>query len=64
MSNLETIGNVSNGAGATIEFAAPYSVEAVIEGTAPLLFHRWNVDAVEAKSKAAKGSKAKKEERS
>jgi hypothetical protein len=59
---LETIGNVSNGAAPTIEFAAPYTIEAVIEGTAPLLFHRWNVDAVEAKSKAAKGSKAKKED--
>jgi hypothetical protein len=62
MSGLETIGNVSNGAGEVIEFQAPYTVEAVIEGTAALLFHRWNVDAVEAKSKAAKGSKAKKED--
>jgi hypothetical protein len=59
---LETIGNVSNGAAPTIEFATPYTIEAVVEGTAPLLFHRWNVDAVEAKSKAAKGSKAKKED--
>jgi hypothetical protein len=62
MSGLETVGNVSNGAGEQIEFQAPFTVEAVIEGTAPLLFHRWNCDSVEAKSKAAKGSKAKKED--
>jgi hypothetical protein len=31
-----------------------------VEGCADLLFHRWNVEAVEAKSRAAKGSQEKK----
>jgi hypothetical protein len=38
----------------------PYRVELEIEGTVPILFHRWNCEAVEEKANAAKGSKAKK----
>ncbi len=57
---LETLNGVSNGAAEQIEFEEPYAVEAVVEGTSPFLFHRWNCESVEAKSKAAKGSKAKK----
>ena len=38
----------------------PYRVEVTIEGVAAILFHRWSVESVEAKSAAAKGSKAKK----
>ena len=59
---LETINGVSNDASKTIEFQSPYSVEIEVEGTAPFLFHRWSVDGVEAKQKAAKGSKAKKQD--
>ncbi len=51
---------VTNGGEDTIAAGYPYSVELTIEGSAPILFHRWNCDAVEAKSKAAKGSAAKK----
>lgn len=51
---------VSNGGESVYEASYPYTVEATIEGAAPILFHRWNCDAVEAKSKAAKGSAAKK----
>ena len=40
--------------------AIPYVAHAVIQGTADILFHRWSVEGVEAKAKAAKGSKAKK----
>jgi len=43
-------------------FTAPYRVEIIIEGTAPILFHKWSCEAVEAKAAAAKGSKAKKED--
>lgn len=59
---LEALGGEipTNGAEQTIEIAIPYRVEAVLEGVAPLLFHRWNCEAVEEKSKAAKGSRAKK----
>lgn len=44
------------------EFAIipPYVITIEIEGTSGLLFHRWSVDGVEAKAKAAKGSAAKK----
>jgi hypothetical protein len=51
---------VTNGALATIDASLPYIVRASLIGTADLLFHRWNCEAVEAKGKAAKGSKAKK----
>ena len=51
---------VTNGGAATIDLSKPYRVEVKIKGVADLLFHRWNCEAVEAKSKAAKGSKAKK----
>lgn len=51
---------VTNAGAETIETSIPYRVEVTIKGDADILFHRWNCDAVEAKSKAAKGSKAKK----
>jgi hypothetical protein len=51
---------VSNDAAELIEFEQPYIVEATLAGVADLLFHRWSCEAVEEKSKAAKGSKAKK----
>lgn len=51
---------VTNGGKATIDLSQPYRAEVTIRGDADMLFHRWNCDAVDAKSKAAKGSKAKK----
>jgi hypothetical protein len=51
---------VTNGAKATIDTSVPYIAHVQIVGVADLLFHRWNCEAVEAKGKAAKGSKAKK----
>lgn len=51
---------VTNGGEEVISASYPYRVAVTIEGSAALLFHRWNCDAVEAKSKAAKGSAAKK----
>lgn len=57
---LTALAPVSNDGAEIILFAAPYSVEVTVEGTAPLLFHRWSDDAVEAKGNAPKGSKAKK----
>lgn len=50
----------TNGGEAAIEFGYPFTAEVTIEGASPILFHRWNCDAVEAKAKAAKGSAAKK----
>jgi hypothetical protein len=56
MAPATVLENISNDA--TIE--VPFIVEASVEGTAAILFHRWSVDGIEAKSNAAKGSKAKK----
>jgi len=50
----------TNGGAETIEYSEPYRIEVTIEGSADILFHRWNCEAVEAKAAAAKGSKAKK----
>jgi hypothetical protein len=52
--------DVTNGGATEIERSIPYRVELTIRGEADILFHRWNCEAVEAKSKAAKGSAAKK----
>lgn len=51
---------LTNGAKQIIDLSQPYTVNVTIEGMADFLFHRWNPEAVEEKSKAAKGSKAKK----
>lgn len=53
-------GNKTNGAKDTIDASAPYAVSITLEGSSDLLFHRWNCEAVDSKSKAAKNSKAKK----
>lgn len=42
------------------QYSQPYSVQLVIVGTEDILFHRYDVEQVEAQSKAAKGSKEKK----
>jgi hypothetical protein len=58
---IKAIGpEATNGGSDTIERSLPYAVEVTIRGEADLLFHRWNCEAVEAKSKASKGSAAKK----
>ena len=56
------LGPVDNSAAEEIGFSAPYNVIITVQGTAALLFHRWNVEAVAEKSRAAKGSKSKKED--
>lgn len=60
MAVATAISDTSNDGAEAIGVTMPYTVEAVIEGTAPFLFHRWSVDSVEAKARAAKGSAAKK----
>lgn len=51
---------VSNAGLETLEFSKPYMVDVTLVGTADMLFHRWNCEAVAEKAAAAKGSKAKK----
>ena len=60
MAKLENLLDSSNGAAPDIEVTAPYIVDVTLEGTAAILFHAWNNEAVEEKAKSAKGSKAKK----
>lgn len=50
----------SNGAKDAIEAGLPYLAVVTLEGASDMLFHRWNCEAVEEKSKAAKNSKSKK----
>ena len=54
------VSEATNGAASVYEASEPYIASVTIEGVADILFHRWNCEAVEAKSSAAKGSKAKK----
>ena len=51
---------VTNGGAAVISLSEPYIVRVGVVGVADILFHRWNVEAVAEKGRAAKGSKAKK----
>jgi hypothetical protein len=57
---LEVLSNVSNGAEDLISFENPYSVRVGIQGSAAILFHGWNNEAVAEKSNAKKNSAAKK----
>lgn len=57
---LKMVSEPTNGGESAIEQGRQYAVNFDLVGTSDLLFHRWNCDAVEAKSKAVKGSKAKK----
>ncbi len=60
MKQSTEISPCTNGGKHTIELSNPYIVDVTIEGVSDILFHRWNCEAVAAKSAAAKGSKAKK----
>lgn len=60
MEPIDEIEPVSNDAQGLISLSDLYTVEVRIEGSAALLLQRFSTEAVEAKSKAAKGSAAKK----
>lgn len=61
MAQVTAIGpRVGNGAAQLVEQSASWRVLVRITGTADLLFHRYDCESVEAKAKAAKGSKQKK----
>lgn len=49
-----------NGVENKVKFETPYSVEIEITGACPILFHKWDCEVVETKSKARKGSAEKK----
>jgi hypothetical protein len=50
----------TNGAEPDIDTGQPYVVRVTIRGTADILFHRWNCEAVAEKANAKKGSAVKK----
>ena len=51
---------ISNGAAGLIGLSMPYVAEITVRGTARLLMHAWNVEAVQEKADAAKNSAQKK----
>lgn len=50
----------TNGGETGVAFQLPYRVSVTIKGVAPILFHAWNVESVESKGRAKKGSAEKK----
>lgn len=60
MNAVVKLSEVSNGAREQIELSEPYTVRLQLTGTADMLFHRWNNEAVAEKSAARKGSAVKK----
>ncbi len=50
----------TNGGRNGVEVQMPYRVEVELQGICPIMFHRWNCESVESKSKAKKGSAEKK----
>jgi hypothetical protein len=60
LKQIDITDNVSNGGEHAISTLMPYTAHVRIKGTADLLFHRWNAEAVDAKASAAKNSAAKK----
>jgi hypothetical protein len=60
MATVNAVSPASNDGSSIIDQSQPYAVEFTIKGVAPLLFHRWSVEAVAEKAAAAKGSAAKK----
>jgi hypothetical protein len=60
MAKVISINEPTNGGRETIDASQPYSIAVTITGAADILFHRWNCEAIDVKSKAAKNSKAKK----
>jgi hypothetical protein len=60
MNAVVKLATATNGAKSAIELSEPYSVTVELTGTADLLFHRWNNEAVAEKAAARKGSAAKK----
>lgn len=60
MAKAAAISEPTNGAKATIETDFPYVAHIKITGSADLLLHAWNCEAVGSKARAKKGSEAKK----
>ncbi len=51
---------ILNGVENNVKLESPYSVEIELTGSCPILFHKWDCEVVDSKSKAKKGSSEKK----
>jgi len=60
MNQVVRLRDVTNGGEDAVAQGIPYIATVAIQGSADILFHRWNNEAVAEKAKAAKNSKAKK----
>lgn len=60
MNVIARIKEPTDGGNEAISHSEPFQISCTIEGSADLLFHRWNAEAVDEKAKTAKGSRAKK----
>lgn len=60
MAKVVHLSEVSNAGEETIRYSEPYAVSVTITGTADLLFHAWNSQAVDEKAAASKNSAGKK----
>lgn len=60
MTTVTAVDPAANDALDMIEGTMPYVAHFTIQGTSKMLFHRWSVESVAEKAKAAKGSAAKK----
>jgi hypothetical protein len=60
MATATLISEPTNGALTDIEASIPYIASITIEGSSDLLLHAWNVEAIDEKAKAKKGSTVKK----
>lgn len=60
MNAVVKLADPTNGAADTIALSEPWTCKVQITGSADLLMHRWNNEAVAEKAKARKGSAAKK----
>ena len=58
--DLTAIYPVTNDAESDIDMYRPYAVQVTVQGTCPILFHRFSPDAVEEKANAPKNSALKK----
>lgn len=57
---IEMVSEKTNGAKHDIQMSMPFEIAVTVQGSADMLFHRWNCEAVAEKSRAAKNSAAKK----
>lgn len=60
MAKASAVSEPTNGGKEAIETGMPYTAHITIVGSADLLLHAWNCEAVDEKAKAKKGSEAKK----